>query len=428
MLFMLQEIWILLAMVYISNGFLTKQLCIVGPPCRCSVYGDMVNCENKNLQKIPPFAIVNEQWDEMSLQMNKNHIKTIPANAFSSLWTKVSNINIYLSDNQIDRIENNAFDGITTNIRHLFLSNNNLTYLPKALSKLWGLQSLFIEGNPLTKLDSDVMSNLGMDLALSLGHFASFPNEIKFLSNTASLYMSDIPFSTIPVNEFYRLNDSLDALVIYRSQLQDFPKAFCSLMYLRILKVTYSPLLFKINIDIPDVCFANLTRLDQLSLNFDNLTVFPSVIKLFPNLKKLSLENNNIEIIDDNNVGRNMSVTTLFLSNNSFIKIPKAINRFSRLTYLDMSYNMISSISNDDLHGLAKLQTLRLDHNPISHISHDAFLHNSNLGELDLHFANLRIPESVLGLRYLRSITLVGNNITCSCSDMAYLMSYNIDK
>ena len=174
------------------------------------------------------------------------------------------------------------------------------------------------------------------------------------------------------------------------------------------------------------MCFANLTRLDQLSLNFDNLTVFPSVIKLFPNLKKLSLENNNIEIIDDNNVDTNMSVTTLFLSNNSFIKIPKAINRFSRLTYLDMSYNMISSISNDDLHGLAQLQTLRLDHNPISHISHDAFLLNSNLSELDLHFANLtRIPESVLGLQYLRSITLVGNNITCSCSAMAYLKSWS---
>ena len=229
MLVMLQEIWILLTMVYISNGFLTKQLCIVGPPCRCSDYGDTVNCENKNLQKIPPFAIVNEQWDEMSLQLNKNHIKTIPANAFSSLWTKVSNINIYLSDNQIDRIENNAFGGITMNIRHLYLSNNNLTYLPNS----GGYSLSLLKGTHSRNL-IQMLSNLGMDLALSFSHFASFPNEIKFLSNIACLYMSDIPFSTIPVNAFNRLNDSLDALVIYRSQLQDFPKAFCSLMYLRI--------------------------------------------------------------------------------------------------------------------------------------------------------------------------------------------------
>lgn len=297
---------------------------------------------------------------------------------FSNLAAaNATDIDIILLHNQIDRIEQNVFDGIAASIKMLDLSNNNLTHIPNEITKLTALESFYIEDNPIATLDAGVMTILGNTLtdrfSLSLSKFASFPVEMHYLSELESLIMSDIQFSTIDSHAFDNLNNSLKYLVFYHSNLRTFPHALCSLTNLKLLRFENSQFLYKKTSDDLNACFGNLSILDTLFLFHNNLTVFPSIIKLFPSLRSLYLSDNNIQIIDNKDVRENFSLIELQLSNNSFLSIPVAINRFAKLETLDLSVNLISSIDDLDLHNLHQLQTLKLDHNPISRISHNAF-------------------------------------------------------
>ena len=412
-----------------TDGILLNDLCFASSPCSCSP--EEVLCDYKSLYQFPAFTRINQHLFSLTIKLRGNHVRTIPSYGFSNLaWTNASSFYIFISDNQIDLVETHAFDGISSSVKTLDLANNSLTHIPYEITKLTALESLYILGNPIAVFDAGVMTMLGNTLtntfSLSFGNFASFPGAIHYFKRLKSIIMSDMHFSTIYPHAFDHLSSSLKYLVFHQSSFHTFPIALCALTNLTLLRFEESYNLYKNASDDLDTCFGNMTKLEALYLYYNNLTVFPSTIKHFPSLHSIYLSDNSIQTIQTKDVRENNSIVELRLSNNSFSNIPEAINLFTELEYLDMSVNLISSIDDSDLCALHKLQTLKLDNNPISHISQNAFLHNTDLVNIYLDHTHLnRIPETVLGLGYLRRLTMSGNTVTCSCSAMSYLNQWS---
>ena len=163
-----------------TRGFLFDVKCVAPPPCTC--HTNYIHCDNKHLSQVPVFTRHNEHDSSILLYLNNNELTTIPAYAFKNLSAvNATSIDLYLYDNRISSIQNHAFNGVENAVTYLNLKNNNLTHLPIALTELSSLQRLNLLGNPLGKLDVQVLSNISSSLnsfSIFLFRFTSFPNEL----------------------------------------------------------------------------------------------------------------------------------------------------------------------------------------------------------------------------------------------------------
>ncbi|XP_059486565.1 insulin-like growth factor-binding protein complex acid labile subunit [Neocloeon triangulifer] len=125
----------------------------------------------------------------------------------------------------------------------------------------------------------------------------------------------------------------------------------------------------------------------------------------YPNLNLLDLSVNQLEIIEDDALGRLESLLKLWLSNNKLSKIPKSLPRLLNILILD--YNQISAISKDDLVGLPKLKQLSLRGNKITQVESVVFNALPGLRQLDL--AQNLLNTATLGPNGLEEVDLSDN-------------------
>ena len=162
-----------------TTGFLYDTKCAAPPPCTC--YSNTIQCDNKNLSQVPVFTKHNEQYysiNPITLRLDSNQLTTIPAYAFKNL-PPINVTRIWLNNNHISSIETLAFSGVENSVSGLFLSSNNLTHLPLALTELSSLHELHLYGNSLVKLDASVLANISSslnNLRISVDRFTRFPN------------------------------------------------------------------------------------------------------------------------------------------------------------------------------------------------------------------------------------------------------------
>ena len=412
-----------------ATGFLFDNHCVVRPPCTCpSANG--IDCSNRDLSQVPVFAKHNEHYRFIVIDLRDNHLTTIPANAFQNLaCINSTSIYIYLSNNTIHYVDENAFGGIEHVVTNLELQNNNLTELPSALKRLTILRYLNITDNPIIALDGTITAALGSTLEallISFTAFSSFPVEMKYLSGINMLIINDIFFPSLNASTFDNFPTSLRSLRISHTNFESVPSQICGVSNMYLLSLNYSPMLRKHNASIFDDCSNNMTSLTQLELGFNNLSTFPS-LSLFPYLDYLCIDHNDIKFIQSHITPYNSTLTILSMSYNSLSKIPSAINRLTNLRSLYLSYNQISTVEDLDLVGLQKLTSISLDGNPIRYISHSAFQNNPLLDYIRLsHTPLVAIPEAVMGLKHLSQINLSASEIVCSCSTMTYFKSFNV--
>ena len=412
-----------------TTSFVFNTKCVAPSPCTCS--SNDIYCNNKQLSQVPVFSRHNEQYSTITLQLQSNHLTSIPSNAFKNLSAvNASSIYIYLQDNNIVNIDLHAFSGIEHAVTYLNLANNNITHLPQALEELSSLRELYFLGNPLANIDVTVLANISSKLntlTLSFAKFSSFPPELNVLTKLSSLTIDNIQFLFVHSIVLQAFETSLTSLQMSHASFESIPAAVCRLKSLTTFISNYSPNLGKYNASIFDKCTHRMTTVTHLTLQNDQLTVFPKLASVFPNLQSLDLRNNLLYFIESTSLSGLSSLSILNLSKNKFTSVPSAIDRAKNLQNLYIDNNQIHTVEDFDFQCLHILSFIGLYHNPLVYLSPYAFSHNPLLQQVDLDVTKLgHIPRALLGLKHLSYIRLSGQPISCSCHAMSYLKTWNV--
>jgi hypothetical protein len=156
-----------------------------------------------------------------------------------------------------------------------------------------------------------------------------------------------------------------------------------------------------------------LVNLQELDLQYNELTSLPSEIEDLVNLQKLFLGSNQIASLPPE-IGNMINLRALWINNNELSYIPPEIGELSNLEHLDLSNNHISYLP-PEFGNLTNLYDLWMYNNKLSSLPPE-IANLSNLWNLDMGWNNLTDPVpsflsnlSNLDLLYLNDMP----NLTC---------------
>ncbi|NXG62351.1 LRC19 protein, partial [Hemiprocne comata] len=146
-----------------------------------------------------------------------------------------------------------------------------------------------------------------------------------------------------------------------------------------------------------------------------NLSNIPT--KLFQNVTKLSLKNNNITLKDSEKeiLQSLINLTELYINENMIaVLYNNSFYNLTKLLILDISNNCIRTVHKAAFAGLNHLSVLNLSYNMISQLDSDVFTSLKSLTVLNLE-CNFLNSFSIKSSFKLIKIVLAGNPWTCSC-------------
>ncbi|XP_017052302.1 relaxin receptor 2 [Drosophila ficusphila] len=168
------------------------------------------------------------------------------------------------------------------------------------------------------------------------------------------------------------------------------------------------------NLTLRENIFANLTRLQKLTLKYNNISRVPlGSFSGLVHLERLELSHNNISHLPHGTFVGLHSLQWLFLVNNHLHRLPvEQLVLLRRLEWLVLSRNRLT-LRNVQLPKIPSLYEVYLDFNRIEYIGEETFSQLDNLHLLDLQ--NNLITHihgrAFANLTSLRDIRLVGNPI-----------------
>lgn len=173
------------------------------------------------------------------------------------------------------------------NLRVLDLSSNNLSWIDDSLSELRFLRCLVIKNNFLT--EDSLPKDFGalkclQELNLSGNQFASIPQQILELSDLRALYMGGNRISNVPV-QISQLQ-CLEILYLGGNVLTELPATMGRLQNLQAL------ILCENNLESLPATISHLRRLRSLSLHKNSLKTLPPEIVTLRGLEELTLRDN----------------------------------------------------------------------------------------------------------------------------------------
>ncbi|XP_043464269.1 protein toll-like, partial [Leptopilina heterotoma] len=263
---------------------------------------------------------------------------------------------------------------------------------------------------------------------LSSGFFSNFPNLVEVFVNNCNL-------ENLPENLFHG-SINLKRIRIDDNSLQSLPdKLFQGLINLEELN------LGKNRIEsIPDNIFISCRKLQKLEIDNNNIVkISRATFNGLHSLRKLFIQHNNIITIDEEKFAIMRNITYINLSHNNIKYISKtksksgsksSLNSCKNLKELDLSYNKISNFRKEWTR-IPQIQRLNLSNNVLSSITTDDLdLRHNYSYSLDvsynkikrIHFDNCetRFPD-----KSKRDIKLFLNDNPIECDDTLYdLLQY----
>lgn len=274
-------------------------------------------------------------------------------------------ITLSFDSSTISFIPDEALDLLANSLSSLSISDAHLTAVPKTLSKLRALESLYLRSNKIS--DLTWLPNLSKLSSLSLSN--NNISDANHLSNALLPY-----------------GDSLQSLEIHNNQLQA----------------------------IPDLSFLKLVG--SLDLSYNQISNSSSGL-MPPGVYSLVLSHNIFPYIPSL-WSQLYSVSSLYLSNNAINEI-RSIDFHPRTQAVIVDYNLITELTNTSFPAEFGVLVLNLNNNPITTISENAFDGLHFLVSLKLQQTQLtRMPMALASLVSLATLDMSGcPDLVCTCNE-----------
>lgn len=302
------------------------------------------------------------------------------------------------------------------------LQDNNIKSVPA--NSLPGNLSLILFLNmPITYISPDAFkasADTLRTLTMTNATYGQIPEALLNVNNLTDLTFSYAPIRGWNTTVLNHLAKSVQSLDISNASMYAWPDVFK--YFYNVQSVDFSNNMIA---SVPNDAFANQSDLTNISLRANQL--------------------NDANILDDALRSVANRLVSLDIGSNKLPSIPSSISRMSRLSKLDISFNLIEDmatafpaqlktlylgynnikkLTDTTFLNLTSLETLSLSHNPISEISNLAFLPIQNLRELSLESISLsNIPEALYSLKNLQTLSL-GYDFHCPCSRDPRLVSW----
>ncbi|XP_064091767.1 uncharacterized protein LOC135205297 [Macrobrachium nipponense] len=305
------------------------------------------------------------------LQINHCNLSLLVDDSFTSM-KELDGLD--LSDNHLTVLGPYSLHGLQS-LRHLDISYNRLTVLNRPFIHLPSLQHLNLHHNSIRRLIQDTFQGLNRVQYIDLDS-----NEISFLEVSAFQHLTSLAHLILSNNQL----SSLATLDFFGSRLQ-----YIDLSNIGIARIPQALTQFVRDLRLARNVIREIHRGDLDS---------------YPYLTLLVLDNNSVEVLEEDAIGRHEYLSRLWLNGNHLVSIPLSLPPSLQALYIDE--NSISGIREGDFRGLINLQQLSLQNNNISVIDPCAFCELTGLKTLNLqgnHITNLtkRIFSHLLNLESL---------------------------
>ncbi|XP_055333585.1 toll-like receptor Tollo [Paramacrobiotus metropolitanus] len=255
-------------------------------------------------------------------------------------------------------------------------SVNNLLQLGTSGACLTSLEAVYLDGNSVRTLESDVAEYLSPKLrTLSLSR-----NKLDSVSDSALARLEQLTELDLSLNQLESLSDGLlqhqtqlERLWLNGNQVKSLPvNAFVMLSQLRVLNLSQNALT---NQWINGELVRNCLQLHSLDLSHNQLThIDRSLLRNLLNLNQLHLHHNRIEWLEPQAFTYQHKMEQLDLSQNLLASVEdEALDGLFALSLLNMSINQLKSLPDGLLADAKKLTVLDVGHNQLQQLSSDVF-------------------------------------------------------
>ena len=338
------------------------------------------------------------------LDMSSNNISNLKEDVFACLPTLQR---LSLSENQISVVLPSALSGLNNSLRCLDLSFNKISCLNNSVfSGLQSLRLLNLAGNNLESLKGDCFHGM-----TSLQELDVSANHISSLDDGAFSELNNLQRLNLSGNRLHALGDQcfrgllhLQQLDVSRNHISSVsPGTFQSMGSLMELILADNPVLGRLQQELM-VLVGTGRRLQTVDVSRSGLTQVPAALtrsirtlKLagnsvttircgdldsYPLLQLLNLADNQLEELEEDALGRLEVLSTLYLSGNHLLIIPRSLP--AGLITLHLQRNHIQQLNSSDLQGLPRLKHLSLRCSGIKVIQNGAFSQLTALETLDI--------------------------------------------
>ncbi len=312
------------------------------------------------------------QYSLQILYLNNNEIDQIADNSFASLYNlhtlilkgnRLKNLHAFtfnglyvlselsIAENEISRVHDSAFKNCS-NLQQLFLNGNLLSEVPKAISSLRSLKTLYLSDNGIKNIKNASFPGLQHLNVLNLSG-----NEITNLTRGTLKELLSLRIMDLSMNRIYNLDHGV---------FDDAPQ-------LRSISLENN-LLTDIN-----GLFMNLNNLQYLNVSNNKITWFDYA--LIPrSLIKLDIHNNEIETLGN------------------YFELETAL----QLEEFDVSYNQIKEINAAAIPN--RIERMNLSNNKIRVIHQFSFMAKHNISFVDL--TNNSLQSLDINAFRLKAITI----------------------
>ncbi|XP_039277765.1 chaoptin [Nilaparvata lugens] len=335
----------------------------------------------ENALETIPSSIFNESLVVRDLNLDFNAIKNISANAFRGMHCE----RIQLSINKINHVDEKAFAGLESSLGVLYMENNNLKEIPKALSHLKRLKSLYISSNKIREIGEDAFDGFSSVLkAISLAgnHLLEIPKlALKNCKRISHFNIGYNQITDVTDADFEGWGESLETLILRNNRIVHLhPHMFKHTPRLKELSLSFN----RISDAPPDTFLdvANTLELVEISFGLYQEEFPEDLLKPLSALIWLDLDNNNIRGISKTALYNFGQLQYFNMDMNKLTYLPEGLfhaNVHRNLRDIRLSYNYINSIESDTFYALEKVQTISLAGNNIQEIKSQSFKNLPNL-------------------------------------------------